>query len=340
MKTSTFLLRRLGYSLLVLLGLSILIFIIARIVPGDPARMAVGPRAPQWVVDNLREQLFLDKPIYIQYFLWLKGVIFHLNFGESLLSHRPVAQDIVQYLPATVEIIIVALVIEIIGGILFGTLSAYYSGKWFDNLVRLVSYLGVATPAFVWAIILMLVFGYVWPVLPTLGRLSSGLAYPPTVTGLVTIDSLIAGNLSVFWDAAAHLIMPAVALALGGLAQAIRITRSSISDTLERDFIWAERAAGIPTKIIMLKYVLKASLIPTVSVIALDVAAMLGNAFLVELVFNYPGLSRYGMAAMLSKDINAIIAVIMVIGVAFVFANILVDFIVSILDPRIRLQRG
>ncbi len=339
MKVRTFLLRRLIYSLFVLFGLSLLIFIIARVVPGDPARMALGPRAPQWAVDNLTQQLNLDKPIYIQYLLWLKGV-FHGDLGLSLLSRRPVLEDIMQFLPATLEVILLALVIETIGGIILGALSARYSGNWFDSVVRLIAYLGIVTPAFVWAIIFMLVFGYLWPILPTLGRLSSFVTQPPAVTGFMTIDSLLAGDIQAFWDAFKHLIMPAVALAMGGTAQATRITRSSMTDTLEKDYVWAEKANGIPMRAIMLKYVLRPSLIPTVSIIGLDVAAMLGNAFLVELVFNYPGFSRYGINAMLSKDINAIIAVIMIIGVTFVFVNILVDLIISVLDPRIRLQRG
>lgn len=339
MRSRHFFLYRLLWSVFVLIGLSLLIFFVARVIPGDPARMALGPRAPQWAVDNLIKELHLNEPLYVQYWLWLKGV-FHGDFGVSLVTRRPVFADIKEFFPATLEIIVAAAIIETVGGILLGALSARYSGSWFDSFVRLVAYLGVVTPAFVWAIIFMLIFGYVWPILPILGRIDSGLAVPPTVTGLMTIDSLLAGDFEAFKSAFLHLLLPAFALAMGGMSQAARITRASMSENLGRDYVGSEMAAGIPMKLIILKYVLRPSLIPTVTIIALDIAAMLGNAFLVELVFNYPGISRYGINAMLTKDLNAIVAVIMVIGLAFVVMNFIVDLIVAYLDPRIRLQGG
>jgi peptide/nickel transport system permease protein len=189
----------------------------------------------------------------------------------------------------------------------------------------------------VFAILFLLLFGYVLNLLPTMGRLSHGITPPPTITGMIVIDGLITGNFAAALDALKHLILPGVALALGGLSQEARITRSSMSDNLQKDYIAAEKSQGIPERIIMLKYLLKPSLIPTVSILGLDFAALLANAFLVELIFNWPGMSRYGINAMLSKDLNAIIAVIMVLGLVFVAVNIIVDLIVSYLDPRIRL---
>lgn len=329
--------RRLLHSVLVLVGLSLLIFMIARVVPGDPARMALGPRAPEWVVDNLRKELHLDKPLHTQYWLWLTSVL-HGDLGTSLVTRRPVAEDIADFFPATLEIVILSAIMMAVGGILLGVLSARYSQTWFDSLVRVIAYLGVVTPAFVWAIIFMLVFGYVWPIFPTLGRLSPGLSAPPSLTGMMTLDSLLAGDYRAFWDSLLHLALPAMALAMGGLAQAARITRSSMTDNLGRDYVAAETASGMPTRVIMMKYVLKPSLIPTVSVMALDIAAMFANAFLVEMIFNYPGLSRYGISAMLNKDLNAIVAVIMVLGVVFITVNIVIDVVVAYLDPRIRLS--
>lgn len=339
MSNRKFILKRLAWSIFVLFGLSILIFVVARVIPGDPARMALGPRAPQWAIDNLVRELHLDQPLYIQYWEWVKGV-FVGDLGVSLVTRRPVLTDISEFLPATFEIILLAAVVETIGGILLGALSARYSGSWFDSVVRVVAYLGVVTPAFVWAIIFVLVFGYVWPILPIIGRIDPGLFTPPHVTGLMTVDSLLAGDSRAFLSALEHLILPSFALAMGGMAQAARITRSSMSENLGRDYVGSEIAAGIPMRLVILKYVLRSSMIPTVSIIALDIAAMLGNAFLVEVVFNFPGISRYGMNAILTKDLNAIVSVIMVIGLTFVVVNILVDIIVSYLDPRIRLQGG
>lgn len=334
-----FIFKRLLWSIFVLIGLSILVFCIARVVPGDPARMALGPRASEETVLKLTQELNLDKPLVTQYFLWVKGV-FKGDLGKSLLSRRAVVDDIKDYLPATLEVILLAAFIEITGGILLGAVSARYSGKWIDNVARIISYLGVVTPAFVWAIILMLVFGYLIPILPILGRIDSNIMSPPTVTGFMTIDSLLDGNMEAFKSAFLHLIMPAIALAMAGLAQAARITRSSMLENLSKDFVGAEISSGIPMKVVLMKYVMKPSLISTVSIIALDIAAMIGNAFLVELVFNYPGISRYGINAMLNKDLNAITAVVMIIGVAFLVVNIIVDIIATYLDPRIRLQGG
>jgi len=339
LKSRNYFLRRLAWSVFVLFGLSVLIFAVARVIPGDPARMALGPRAPQWAIDNLVKELHLDQPLYIQYWLWLKGV-FHGDLGVSLVTRRPVLADIKEFFPATAEIIFLAAIVETVGGILLGALSARYSGSWFDSVVRVIAYLGVVTPAFVWAIIFVLIFGYIWPILPIIGRIDPGIATPPFITGLMSIDSLLAGNIEAFKSVLLHLILPSFALAMGGMAQAARITRSSMSDNLGRDYVGAEIASGIPNRLVILKYVLRPSLIPTVSIIALDIAAMLGNAFLVELVFNFPGISRYGINAMLTKDLNAIVSVILVIGLAFVLVNIVVDVIVAYLDPRIRLQGG
>jgi peptide/nickel transport system permease protein len=260
------------------------------------------------------------------------------NFGISLVTRREVADDVKEFFPATLELALFAGVMMTGFGILLGTISARHKDKWIDNVVRVVSYLGVVTPPFVFAIIFMLVFGYWLRLVPTIGRLSEGLVRPPTITGLMTVDAVLAGNLPVLWDAFKHLILPATALAMGGMAQEARITRATMSDNLTKDYIAAERALGIPERIIMGKFLLKPSLIPTISISGLDFAATLGSAFLVELIFNWPGISRYGINAMLRKDLNAIAGVILVLGVVFIVVNIIVDIVVAQLDPRIRLS--
>jgi len=334
-----FLLRRLAHSLLVLVGLSILIFLIARIVPGDPARMSLGANAPDWVVEDLRQKMHLDKPLPVQYVLWLGGVL-RGDFGESLYTKRPVVEDFAEFLPATVELILFAGIIMAVGGILLGILSAKYSNSWVDTIIRLVSYVGVVTPSFVFAIIFVLVFGQLLQVLPIIGRLTPGVAAPARITGMIALDSLLALDVPRFLDALKHLVLPAFALALGGLSQEARITRSSMTDNMSKDYILAQRAYGTPERRILGKYLLKPSLIPTVSVLGLDFAVLFGNAFLVEMVFNWPGLSRYGINVMLQKDLNAISAVIIVLGLIFILVNIVTDVIISFLDPRIRLGAG
>lgn len=280
--------------------------------------------------------MYLDKPITTQYIMWIKGFL-KGDLGNSLITKRPVKVDIGEFFPATFEIVIVAALVMAVGGIALGIVSAKYANSWLDGIIRVGSYLGIVAPAFVWAIIFMLVFGYVLKVLPTTGRLSAGVIPPSSVTGMYTIDALLKGKFRVAWDALKHLLLPAVALALGGLAQAARITRSSMTENMDRDYVLAERAYGVLDREILWKYLLKPSLIPTVSVLALDIAALFGNAFLVEQIFNYPGLSRYGMQAMLNKDLNAISAVIMILGIVFISLNILIDFVIARLDPRIGL---
>ncbi len=337
MNLSLFVLRRAFHSIFVLIGLSIVIFVIARVMPGDPVRLAVGARAPQWVVDNMREQMHLNDPVPVQYGYWVQAALGG-DLGISLVTRRNVVEDIRQFFPASLEVALFAGVITATLSIALGTISARYKDKWTDNLIRIISYLGIVTPAFVFAILFLLIFAHVLDWLPAIGRLSTSVAPPPTVTGLYTVDSLLAGQFNTFLDVIGHLIMPALAVAMGPLAQGTRITRASMSDNLTKDYIASARALGVEERLVMTKFLLKPSLIPTVSIFGLDFAAGLGNAFLVELIFNWPGVSRYGMNAMLSKDLNAISGVILALGAVFVIVNIIVDIVVAYLDPRIRLR--
>lgn len=336
MNLRSYIVKRLLLSVFVLIGLSIVIFLISRVVPGDAARMALGPRAPQFAVDALTQEMHLDKPLTSQYFYWAKGVMVG-DLGKSLITRRAVMEDVKEFLPATIELALVSALLVVVFSILFGTLAAKYRDKWLDALIRILSYTGVAVPAFVLAVLLLLLFGYVWPVIPVLGRLSSGVTPPPNITGLVTVDGLLTGNLTAFWDGLKHIIVPAMALAAGPLFQEARIVRTAMTDNMGKDYLAAATGYGIPSRVIMAKYLLKPSLIPAVSVMGLDIASLMCNAFLVEVIFNWPGISRYGMEAMLRKDLNAISAVIIIFGCIFVFINILVDVIVAYLDPRIRL---
>ena len=339
MNLATFLVRRIAHSIFVLLGLSIVIFGISRIMPGDPARMAVGARAPQWVVDDLRAQMHLDEPLYAQYYYWLRDAL-QGDFGISLVTRRPVADDIKEFFPATFELTLFAGIIMGAGGIFLGAISAQHKDKWIDNVLRVISYLGVVTPSFVFAILFLLLFGMTLNWMPTMGRLSQDITRPPVVTGLITLDALLADDLAASLNALRHMILPGLALAMSGLAQEARITRSTMSDNLSKDYIASARSLGIPERVIMRRFLLKPSLIPTVSILGLDFAGTMSNAFLVELIFNWPGISRYGINAMLRKDLNAIAAVILIMGVVFIVVNILVDLTVAQLDPRIRLAPG
>jgi peptide/nickel transport system permease protein len=337
MVLTKYFLNRLFYSIFVLIGVSILIFMITHIMPGDPARMALGGRAPERIVSELREEMHLNEPVYIQYYYWAKKAI-KMDLGDSLTTRRAVFEDIRKFLPASLELALYTAFFIIVIGIFLGTISGWNSNSWIDNTVRIISYIGIITPNFVWAIFFMLIFGLKLNILPTIGRISPGLDYPHQITGLITIDALITGNFKLYIDSLSHIILPSLALAMGPLAQQARLTRVSICDNLQKDFIASARSYGINEKTIMFKYLLKPSLIPSISIFGATVATIIGGAFLIETIFNWPGLSRYGMTAILQKDVNAISGVVLVYGFLFISGNFLVDLFVGYLDPRISMR--
>ena len=336
MNFKRYLLRRLLLAVVVLFGLSIVIFSISRIMPGDVATMALGSTATEEAKETYRVANHLYDPLPKQYLYWIGGVL-HGDFGTSTSTNRPVSTDVSEFLPATLELVVMAAIMLVLLSILLGVLAAKYRDTIIDGIVRVLSYIGVAMPSFVIATLLVLLFGHVWQVIPVLGRLSYGIAAPPSVTGFYTIDALLAGQFSVFWNAFLHLLVPAFALALGGLCQEARIVRNSMTENAGKDYLSAMRGYGVPEGKILRKYQLKPSLIPAVSCMGMDIASLMGNAFLIETIFNWPGISRYGLSSMLSKDLNAIAAVLLVFGAIFIIVNIVVDLIVACLDPRIRL---
>ena len=337
MKFVYFFIRRLLYSILVLVGLSVLIFIIARILPGDPARLALGPFASQEMVARLRHQMGMDQPLHLQYVAYVSG-IFRGDLGLSFQTRRSVSLDIAHYLPATLELVLVAIIWVLIIGVPFCVLAGRYKDSWLDNISRVVAFVGVAVPPFVVGLIGQLIFSYGLGILPTTGRLSLLTPMPPTRTGLLILDSLIAGNFSAFGDALIHILLPSLAIAMTGIGQITRLTRGSVSDVLGKDYIEAARAFGIPNRYVTFKYMLKPSFIPPLTVLGLTFASELGNAFLVEQVFSWPGMARYGIQAILRKDFNAIMGVVLIIGLAFVAVNFVVDVLAGYVDPRIRIQ--
>jgi len=331
-----FILRRVVHSTFVLLGLSMLVFFIARMVPTDIARSALGQQASEEAVEKLRDDMRLNDPLPVQYFYWLKGAL-RGDLGYSVTTKRPVSVDLREFLPATLELGLFSLLFSLILGQLLGVLAARHQNTLVDHFSRLVAYSGTVTPSFIFGIMFMLLFSYWLRIFPTIGRLSPGLDPPTTITGFFVIDGLLTGRLDVAGNAIWHLILPAFSLALSAIAQESRITRASVVDNLRKSYVRTVRANGIPEARVMFKYVLKPSLIPTVAVMGMDFACVLTNAFLVELVFFWPGFSRYGVTAMQDGDVFAISAVVLVLGSMFILMNLVVDVVTSILDPRITL---
>jgi len=333
------LIHRLVASLVVLVGVSMLMFAIARVIPGDPARIALGPNATEAQVKALRRERHLDEPLPAQYWEYLRELA-HGNLGNSLYSNRPVRTDIAQYLPATLELVFAAGLILVAIGIPAGVLCARYRGRWADHIGRLTSIMAVSTPAFVWGVILQLLFAYVFRLFPIEGRLTATLPSPPWITGFVVIDSILAGDGRALIDALHHLVLPAVALAMAGIGQTARLTRASMIETYRKPFIEMAQAYGLRESRIANRYALRPALVPVLTILGLDLAALLGNAFLVESVFGWPGLSRYGVEVILHKDLDAIVGTVLIIATGFLIANIAVDLLVAWVNPRIRFSGG
>jgi len=335
----SYLLRRALTLLLVLFGLSILIFIIARIVPGDPARIALGPLATATQVEELREEMGLNASFLVQLWSYLSGLV-QGDLGKSLLTSRPVMDDIRAALPATFELVLVTIILQILISIPLGVMAAIYRNTWVDNLLRVISLIGVVTPGFVLAIILQLVAAHYLGFLPVTGRLDGGIDFEANFTGLLLIDGTLAGRFDVVLDAIRHLFLPAIALSAAGIGQVMRITRTAMIEVSSRDFVEATRAYGIPEKVVTFRYMLRVASVAPLTILGLEFASLIGNAFIVEFVFSWPGIASYGVRTILQKDLNAVIGVVLVSGVFFVVANLTIDIILGLLDPRHRLRAG
>lgn len=324
-------------SLLVLFGVSVLIFGIARLIPGDPARIAMGPMASAEQVEAMRDRLLLNEPIAVQYLDFMKNLV-QGDLGTSLYTRRPVTEDILSTLPATFELVLAAALIMTAVGVPLGILAARYRHSGVDRAANLVALLGVVTPSFVWAIFLMLLFAFYLDILPIAGRVSRDALLPPQVTGLLLVDSALAGMWTTFWDALRHIVLPATALAMGGMGTAARLTRANMSEVYDRQYIQLARAFSYTEREIAYRYALRPAMVPTLTILGLDFAIMLGNAFLVEKVFAWPGMARYGVEVIIRKDLNGIVGTILVISAFFLIINMIIDIVVAYMNPRIRYQ--
>ncbi len=334
-----YLFRRAVTLFLVLLGLAILIFVIARIVPGDPARIALGPLATSEQVSELRQEMGLDDPFPVQLWTYLTGLV-QGDLGKSLLTSRPVMDDIRAALPATFELVLFTIVLQIAVSIPFGVLAAIYRNTWVDNVLRVVSLIGVVTPGFVLAILLQLIAAHYLGFFPVTGRLDGSVDFSADITGLLIVDGLIAGRFDVVLDAVRHLFLPSIALAAAGIGQVMRITRTAMIEVASRDFVEAARAYGIPERVVTFRYMLRVASVAPLTILGLEFASLIGNAFIVEFVFSWPGIASYGVRTILQKDLNAVIGVVLVSGVFFVVANLTIDLLLGILDPRHRIRAG
>jgi peptide/nickel transport system permease protein len=336
MKYWQYLVRRLVGGFVSLLGLSVIIFAVSRVLPGNPARMALGAMASEEQVQELAQEMGLTKPLWAQYVDYMQGLLTG-NLGQSLETKRAVSTDVLQYLPATLELITVAMFFTIVIGIPLGVIAAQNKDGYVDNATRLVAFVSVSVPGFFIGVMFQLIFGYLLEWLPIIGRIGSQFSVTRE-TGFLLVDTLLAGNMAAHADVWIHLLLPGLALSMAGIGQVMRITRSSMIDVQDQDYVEAERSFGLPSWLVTYNYTLKNAFIPTLTILGLLYASLLGNAFLIEVVFSWPGMALYGVTAVMNNDFNAVVGVTMTIGLAFVTINFLIDVLLGRVDPRIRLQ--
>jgi peptide/nickel transport system permease protein len=332
-----YILKRLFLIVLTLFGLVTIIFMISRVAPGDPARLAAGPDATEEMVEVLRKEFGLDKPLIVQYVDYIKGLLAG-DLGRSIRTRHRVLKDLIQFFPATFELTVFSLFMAVALGIPLGVLCAVHRDRSLDHAARVFSVSGVALPMFWLALMLQLFLALKFDFLPVGGRLGM-LTEPPTrITHLYLIDSLITGNWFVFKDALRHIILPAFVLSFPALASIIRVNRAEMLEVLTRDFIVNARAHGISKLRIIGQYALKNALIPTTTMIGLRYGWMLGGTILVETVFDWPGTGLYAVQSAVFSDFQPIMGVTLLVGLNFMVANLIVDLIYGLLDPRVRYE--
>ncbi|MFN8590776.1 MAG: ABC transporter permease [Thermomicrobiales bacterium] len=326
--------RRLIFLVFVLFGLSLITFGLSHVVPGDPARLMAGPRASKSAVQKIRDKYHLDDPLPVQYKNYVVN-LFQGDLGTSFTTRRPVSEDLKKYLPATLELGLVAFVLSTLIGIPLGVLSSVNRDKLPDHLARFISISGLALPVFWLAIMAQFIFFGRLGWLPDGARLPIGTDPPPPVTNLYTVDSILAGDWGLFRLSLVHLILPATVLAYGSLAVITRMVRGGMLEVLNQDYIRTARAKGISPNNVVFGHALKNALLPTVTSLGLQIGLLLSGAFLVEIVFSWPGIGRYAVDAIQRLDYNATMAVTLVIALIFVLMNLVVDILYLFLDPRI-----
>jgi peptide/nickel transport system permease protein len=331
-----YLIRRLVHLLIILFGVSVLVFLMLRMIPGDPAQLLLGEFASPEELAGLRSQLGLDKSLPAQYWIYLKNIL-QGDLGVSVRTNVPVLQEITVRLLATLELSLAAMLIATVLGVAAGVVSAVRQYSVFDYASMFLALIGVSMPIFWLGLMLIYLLSVKFPVLPMMGRLSMGLDVG-SVTGLVVVDSLIAGNLEAFVDSLRHLLLPALTLATIPTAIVARITRSSMLEVQNQDYVRTARAKGLSNLVVILRHTLRNAFLPVVTVLGLNLGLLLGGAVLTETIFSWPGLGRYVVNSLMARDYAAVQGCILIFAGLMVLINLLVDFLYVILDPRIRVH--
>lgn len=354
--------RRLLLLIPVLIGISIVTFAMLRLIPGDPALVMLGEHATPERVEEFRERMGLNEPIYEQYLLYVQDLI-RLDLGRSIQTNRPVLEEVGQRFPATFELTIGAMTFATLFGVIAGIIAAYRHNSFWDISVMLVALLGVSMPIFWLGMMLAYLFGFKLHILPPSGRLTVGIELLPMVqawgieaslsgtafkeglrklldflSGFYILDALLTGNWVALWDVIKHLILPSIALGSIPMAIIARMTRSSLLEVLGEDYIRTARAKGLRERMVLFAHALRNALLPITTVIGLQLGFLLGGAILTETIFSWPGLGRLVVNRILSRDYPAVQGSVIIIALTFVIINLIVDISYAYLDPRIRYE--
>lgn len=329
-----FVLRRIGLTVLVLWGLATLVFLLIQFLPGDAARTAAGRNASAEQVAAVREQLGLDEPLPLQYLMFL-GRLLQGDLGTSVFTSQPITSDLADVAPSSLELVAAAMLVNLLVAVPLGVLAAVHHGRLGDLVARLVAILGNAVPVFWLALVLQFLVGSRLGLLPISGQLGREHEVP-RVTGARTVDALLAGDLLAFGNAVEHLVLPAIVLAAPFVAVVTRTLRSTMVGVLDTEAITVVRAKGASPFRVVVRHALRNALIPTTTIVGLQLGWMLGSTVLVESIFGRQGIGAYATTAVIQTDTFAVVGVVLIVGVVFTLASLAVDLLQLWLNPRLR----
>ncbi|HAF69818.1 MAG: Dipeptide transport system permease protein dppB [Acetothermia bacterium 64_32] len=335
---SAFLARRALALPLILLGVSAVTFVLMHLIPGDPVRIFLGSEGavPPEAIERLRAQWGLDKPLYIQYFYYIANLL-RGDLGYAIHTAQPVSQDLLRRLPATLELSMAGFTIALLISIPLGIISAVKKDTWIDHLSRVTSLFFLSMPNFWIGLMLIYLLYFTFKVVPApMGRLGLTDTPPPFITGLYTIDSLLAGDLSTFVKSLKQLILPALVLSFTSIGLIVRMLRSSMLEILQMDYIRTAEAKGLSYFVINCKHALRNALIPTITILAIQLGSLMGGNVVVETVFNWPGIGLYFVTAIQWLDYAPVIGIAVMIATIFVIFNFIADVVYALIDPRIK----
>ncbi len=331
MKTLVLIVNRLIWFFPTVLGLLAIVFFISHVIPADPAAFVAGENATPETIAAIRERLGLDQPLHIQFVRYIQAIL-EGDMGRSIYTGRPVAEDLLSRLPATLELTLVTIVVASVIGIPLGVVSALRRNSWLDHGLRVVTIAGLAIASFWFAILLQLFFSMRLGWTPLTGRVDGW--GPEPITGFYVIDAVILWDMETLVDALHHMVLPVATLALPAAATIVRFTRAGVLNALESNYVLYETAMGYPRRLVIWKYVLRNALIGTVTQIGLIFGILLAGAVVVEAVFDWPGLGLFAVNSILNSDYNAVMGFTLIAGTMFIVVNLIVDILQGMIDPR------